>query len=203
MSCFAAFFIVIQGRNVLGKIVFVLLLLASIALGGLAGLFIVYKSDLPQVKQLEYYRPNVITELYSDDGRTIGSFALERRIVVSYEQIPKLLKDAIVATEDQHFEEHWGVDFYGIARALTKDVIAMKKAEGASTLTQQLSRLYFLTPEKSFKRKFQEILFSIQIERYYTKQHIITLYCNEIYLGPGTYAFEDAAQYCVSKSMKD
>jgi len=204
MPCFAVLlFIVIQGRNVLGKIVFVLLLLASIALGGLAGLFIVYKSDLPQVQQLEYYRPNVITELYSDDGRTISSFALERRIVVSYEQIPKLLKDAIVATEDQHFEEHWGVDFYGIARALTKDLIAMKKAEGASTLTQQLSRLYFLTPEKSFKRKFQEILFSIQIERYYTKPQIMTLYCNQIYLGHGTYGFEAAAQYYFSKTLRD
>jgi penicillin-binding protein 1A len=204
MPCFAVLlFIVIQGRNVLGKIVFILLLLASIALGGLAGLFIVYKSDLPQVKQLEYYRPNVITELYSDDGRTIGSFALERRIVVSYEQIPKLLKDAIVATEDQHFEEHWGVDFYGIARALTKDVITMKKAEGASTLTQQLSRLYFLTPEKSFKRKFQEILFSIQIERYYTKPQIMTLYCNQIYLGHGTYGFEAAAQYYFSKTLRN
>jgi penicillin-binding protein 1A len=204
MLCFAVLlFIVFQGRNVLGKIVFVLLLLASIALGGLAGLFIVYKSDLPQVKQLEYYRPNVITELYSDDGRTIGSFALERRIVVSYEQIPKLLKDAIVATEDQHFEEHWGVDFYGIARALTKDVITMKKAEGASTLTQQLSRLYFLTPEKSFKRKFQEVLFSIQIERYYTKPQIMTLYCNQIYLGHGTYGFEAAAQYYFSKTLRD
>jgi penicillin-binding protein 1A len=195
--------IIIQGRNVLGKIVFVLLLLASIALGALAGLFIVYKSDLPQVQQLEHYRPNVITELYSDDGRTIGSFALERRIVVSYEQIPKRLRDAIVATEDQHFEKHWGIDFYGIARAVIKDLVAMKKAEGASTLTQQLSRLYFLTPEKSFRRKFQEILFSIQIERYYTKPQIMTLYCNQIYLGHGTYGFEAAAQYYFSKTLRD
>ena len=164
MGCLALA-IVIQGRNILARIVFLALLLLSIAVGALTGLFIVYQSDLPQVKQLEDYRPNVITELYADDGRTIGSFALERRIVIPYEQIPKLLKDAIIATEDQHFEEHWGVDFYGIVRAIAKDLITMKKAEGASTLTQQLSRLYFLTPEKSFKRKFQEILFSIQIER--------------------------------------
>jgi penicillin-binding protein 1A len=203
MPCVTALSIVIQGRNILGKIVFVLLLLASIALGALAGLFIVYKSDLPQVQQLEYYKPNVITELYSDDGRTIGSFALERRIVVSYEQIPKRLREAIVATEDQHFEEHWGIDFYGIARALVKDLVAMKKAEGASTLTQQLSRLYFLTPEKSFKRKFQEILFSIQIERYYTKPQIMMLYCNQIYLGHGTYGFEAAAQYYFSKTLRN
>src|SRR6059036_3296603 len=125
--------VVIEGRNVLGKILFVVLLLVSIALGAFTGLFIVYKSDLPQVQELEDYRPNVITELYSDDGRVIGSFALERRIVVSYEQIPKLLKDAIIVTEDQHFETHWGVDLFGIARALIKDMIALRKAEGAST----------------------------------------------------------------------
>src|SRR5439155_18379297 len=154
-------------------------------------------------QELKGYKPNVITELYSDDGRIVGSFALEHRIVVSYEQIPKLLRDAIVATEDQHFETHWGVDFFGIARALVKDMIALRKAEGASTLTQQLSRLCFLTPEKSFKRKFQEILFSIQIERYYTKPQIMTLYCNQVYLGHGTYGFEAAAQYYFSKTLKD
>jgi len=195
--------IVIQGRNILARIVFLALLLLSVAVGVLTGLFIVYQSDLPQVKQLEDYRPNVITELYADDGRTIGSFALERRIVIPYEQIPKLLKDAIIATEDQHFEDHWGVDFYGIARALAKDLITMRKAEGGSTLTQQLSRLYFLTPEKSFKRKFQEILFSIQIERYYTKPQIMALYCNQIYLGHGTYGFEAASQYYFGKTLKD
>jgi len=202
MACFVVS-VVIQGTSVLGKIIFIVLLLVSIALGALTGLFIVYKSDLPQVQELEGYRPNVITELYSDDGRIVGSFALEHRIVVSYEQIPKLLRDAIVATEDQHFETHWGVDFFGIARALVKDMIALRKAEGASTLTQQLSRLCFLTPEKSFKRKFQEILFSIQIERYYTKPQIMTLYCNQVYLGHGTYGFEAAAQYYFSKTLKD
>ncbi len=203
MACLSALSVVIQGGNVLGKLIFIVLLLASIALGAFTGLFIVYKSDLPQVQELEDYRPNVITELYSDDGRVIGSFALERRIVVNYEQIPKLLKDAIIATEDQHFETHWGVDFFGIARALIKDMVALRKAEGASTLTQQLSRLCFLTPEKSFKRKFQEMLFSIQIERYYTKPQIMTLYCNQVYLGHGTYGFEAAAQYYFSKILKD
>jgi penicillin-binding protein 1A len=195
--------IVIEGKNIVGRIFFIFLLLLSIALGAFTGLFIVYKSDLPQVQQLEDYRPNVITELYSDDGQVIGSFALERRIIVSYQQIPRMLKDAIIATEDQSFEKHWGVDFYGIGRALVKDLVALEKVEGASTLTQQLSRLYFLTPEKSFKRKFQEILFSIQIERYYTKQQIMTLYCNQIYLGHGTYGFEAASQYYFSKSLKD
>ncbi len=193
----------LSGRNLLGKIIFVILLFLSMAVGAFTGLYVVYNSDLPQVRELEDFKPNVITELYSDDGRVIGSFALERRIVVSYEHIPKKLRDAIIATEDQHFEKHWGVDFYGITRAIVKDVMAWKKVEGASTLTQQLSRLCFLTPEKSFKRKFQEALIAIQIERYYTKPQIMTLYCNQVPLGHGNYGFEAASQYYFSKTLKD
>ncbi|MEW5975367.1 MAG: PBP1A family penicillin-binding protein [Acidobacteriota bacterium] len=192
-----------QGRNLFNKVLFVFLLFASMAVGALSGLFIVYRSDLPEVRQLEDYRPNVITEVYSDEGQVIGTFALENRVVVGFDQIPRLLQDAIIATEDQHFEQHWGIDFWGIARAAIKDILAWRKAEGASTLTQQLSRLCFLTPEKSFKRKFQEALISIQLERYYTKPQIMTLYCNQVYLGHGTYGFEAASQFFFSKSLKD
>lgn len=192
-----------QGKNVFRAIVFGLLLLASVATGGFLGLLIVYKSDLPEVRELEDYRPNVITELYSDDGRTIGSFALERRVVISYEQIPKILSDALIATEDQNFERHWGIDVSGIARAIVKGTIYGKRIQGTSTLTQQLSRLCFLSSEKSFKRKFQEFLFSIQIERFYTKPQILTLYCNQVPLGHRTYGFEAAAQFYFSRSLKD
>ena len=192
-----------SGKNLLRTIIFLLLLLASIGLGAFAGLLIVYKSDLPEVRQLEDYRPNVITELYADDGRTIGSFALERRVVITYEQIPALLKDALIVTEDQNFERHWGVDVTGIGRAVFKGLFSGKRIQGTSTLTQQLSRLCFLNSEKSFKRKFQELLFSIQIERFYTKQQILTLYCNQVPLGHRNYGFEAAAQYYFSKSLKD
>jgi penicillin-binding protein 1A len=192
-----------SGKNLLRTIIFLLLLLASVGLGAFAGLLIVYKSDLPEVRQLEDYRPNVITELYADDGRTIGSFALERRVVITYEQIPAVLKDALIVTEDQNFERHWGVDVTGIGRAVFKGLFSGKRIQGTSTLTQQLSRLCFLNSEKSFKRKFQELLFSIQIERFYTKQQILTLYCNQVPLGHRNYGFEAAAQYYFSKSLKD
>lgn len=179
-----------------------MLLLFSIGIGALTGLLIVYKSDLPQVHELEDYRPNVITELYSDDGSTIGSFALERRIVVAYNEIPQLLRDALIATEDKNFETHWGVDIGGIARAIVKAVIGGGRIQGTSTITQQLGRLCFLTTEKSFKRKFQELLFSVQIERFYTKSQILTLYCNQVPLGSRTYGFEAAARFYFSSSLK-
>jgi penicillin-binding protein 1A len=192
-----------HGRNLFRAVVFLLLLLVSIGIGALTGLLIVYKSDLPEVKQLEDYRPNVITELYAEDGRTIGSFALERRVVITYEQIPATLKDALIVTEDQNFERHWGVDVTGIGRAVFKGLFSGKRIQGTSTLTQQLSRLCFLNSEKSFKRKFQELLFSIQIERFYTKPQILTLYCNQVPLGHRNYGFEAAAQYYFSRSLKE
>ena len=202
MLLFSEFSFYFQENKVFRRLVFVLLLLLSIGIGALIGLLIVNKSDLPQVHELEDYRPNVITELYSDDGSTIGSFALERRVVVAYNEIPQLLRDALIATEDKNFETHWGVDIGGIARAVVKAVIGGGRIQGTSTITQQLGRLCFLTAEKSFKRKFQELLFSIQIERFYTKSQIFTLYCNQVPLGHRTYGFEAAARFYFSSSLK-
>ena len=192
-----------RDQRVFGRLIFALLLFLSIAIGALSGLLIVYKSDLPRVQELQDYRPNVITELYSDDGRTVGSFALERRVVISDDDIPQLLRDALIATEDKNFERHWGVDVTGVARAVVKAAMGGGRIRGTSTITQQLSRLCFLTAEKSFKRKFQEFLFSIQIERFYTKAQILTLYCNQVPLGHRTFGFEAAAQFYFSKELKD
>ena len=192
-----------RDQRVFGRLIFALLLFLSIAIGALSGLLIVYKSDLPRVQELQDYRPNVITELYSDDGRTVGSFALERRVVISYDDIPQLLRDALIATEDKNFERHWGVDVTGVARAVVKAAMGGGRIRGTSTITQQLSRLCFLTAEKSFKRKFQEFLFSIQIERFYTKAQILTLYCNQVPLGHRTFGFEAAAQFYFSKELKN
>src|SRR5262249_44748011 len=135
----------------------------AIAVCSTAGVLFVYNSDLPQVNSLEDYHPSLITELYSDDGRVIGSFALERRIVVTWDQIPQVVKDAITSVEDQNFYSHWGIDFLGIARAGMKDVMAGRVVEGGSTLTQQLSKNLFLTPERTFRRKIQEAMLAIQI----------------------------------------
>ncbi len=189
----------LRGWKLIGRVAFAFLLLCSIALGTAAGLLFVYASDLPEIQALEDYRPNVVTELYADDGQPIGSFALQRRILMTYEQIPQVLKEAVLVTEDQHFEEHWGVDFPRVAQAAWRNVLQRRKAEGASTLTMQLARVLFLSPDKSFRRKVQETLLAIQIERHYTKQQIFTMYANQIYLAHGNYGFEAASQFYFGK----
>ena len=190
-------------QKYLGSLVFVFLLFLSIALGATAGVLFVYNSDLPQVEQLEDYRPSLITEVYGDDGQVIGSFALERRIQVNWEQIPPFLKDAIISVEDKNFYEHWGIDFYGIARAGVKNLMAGRVVEGGSTLTQQLSKNLFLTPERSMRRKIQEAMLAIQIERNYTKQQILTLYSNLHFMGHGQYGFAAATEFYFGKDVKD
>ena len=185
----------------LGQFVFVILLLLAAGVGALAGLVFVHSSDLPQIQQLMDYRPDVMTELYADDGTPIGSFALEHRVIVNYNQIPKVLKDAVLSIEDRHFEDHWGVDVIRVVRAALTDVMEWRRAQGASTLTMQLSRMLFFTPEKSFRRKFQEVLIAIQIERHFTKPQIFTLYCNQIELGHGNFGFAAAAQFYFGKRL--
>jgi len=186
----------LRGRKVVGRVAFGLLLLAAIAIGGTAGLLFVYSNDLPQIRALEDFTPNVVTELYADDGQIVGSFALQRRILLTYEQIPPVLKDAILTTEDQHFDEHWGVDFTRVAGAAWRNVLAHRVAEGASTLTMQLAGTLFLDrADRSMRRKIQETLLAIQIERRYTKQQIFAMYCNQIYLSHGNYGFEAASEY--------
>jgi penicillin-binding protein 1A len=192
-----------QLQRYLGSLVFIFLLCLAIAIGATAGVLFVYNSDLPQVDSLEDYRPSLITEVYADDGQVIGTFALERRIVVDWNQIPQVLKDAIVSVEDQNFYEHWGIDFYGIARAGIKNVMAGRVVEGGSTLTQQLSKNLFLTPERSLRRKIQEAMLSIQIERNYTKPQILTMYCNLHFMGHNQYGFAAAAEFYFGKNLKD
>src|SRR6185369_15160761 len=192
-----------QLKRYLGSLVFVFLRCLAIALGATAGVLFVYNSDLPQVNSLEDYHPSLITEVRADNGQVIGSFALERRIIVTWDEIPQVMKDAITSVEDQNFFTHWGIDFYGIARAATKDVMAGRFVEGGSTLTQQLSKNSFLTPERTARRKIQEAMLAIQIERYYTKQQILTMYCNLHFMGHGQYGFAAAAEYYFGKELKD
>lgn len=193
----------VRSRKIFGQFVFLILLLLSAGIGALAGLVFVYSSDLPKVRELEDYRPDVMTELYADDGTAIGSFALEHRIIVSYNQIPPMLRNAVIAIEDRHFESHVGVDVSGILRAASKDLLQWRKTQGASTLTQQLSKMLFLTPDKSFRRKFQEILLAIQIERYFTKSQIFAMYANQVDLGHGNFGFEAAAQFYFGKHLNE
>jgi penicillin-binding protein 1A len=185
-----------------GRLAFSFLVLCSIAVGATMGLLFVYTSDLPEIRALEDYRPNVVTELYSDDGQSIGTFALQRRILLASGQIPKTLKEAILTTEDQHFEEHWGVDFPRVLEAAWHDIRHHQIKEGASTLTMQLAGGLFLNrSDRSFHRKMQETILAIEIERHYTKDQIFTMYCNQIYLGAGNYGFEAASEYYFSKPV--
>jgi len=193
----------VSSRKIFGQFVFLILLLLSAGIGALGGLIFVYSSDLPKVRELEDYRPDVMTEIYADDGTAIGSFALEHRVIVSYNQIPPVLRNAVIAIEDRHFESHWGIDILRIIRAGIKDVVSWRKAQGASTLTQQLSRMLFLTPDKRFRRKIQEILLAIQIERYFTKSQIFTMYSNQVDLGHGNFGFAAAAQFYFGKHLEE
>src|SRR6202453_3150695 len=192
----------IGSGTLLGRLAFGFLVLCAIAVGVAAGLLFVYSSDLPEIHALETYRPIVETELYADDGQPIGSFALQRRILLTYDQIPPILKSAIITTEDTHFEQHWGVDFPRVIEAAWRDVTSRRVAEGASTLTMQLAGGLFLDrSDRSLHRKVQETILALQIERHYTKEQIFAMYCNQIYLGSGNYGFEAASEYYFSKPV--
>ncbi len=192
----------IGGKKLVGRVLFGLLVLASALVGATAGLLLVYSTDLPQVEELERYRPSSITELYDDHGRIIGSFALQRRVVASYEDYPQVLRDALISIEDKDFYRHWGINVWRIAGAAYRDIESGGKVQGASTLTMQLARNLFLSPDRSFHRKIQEALLAIQIERRFTKPQIFTLYANQIFLGHGVYGFEAASEYYFSKPAK-
>jgi len=189
-------------QKMVRRFVFGLLVLLSALIGALTGLLLVYSTDLPQVEELENYRPISTTELYDIHGRTIGSFALQRRVVASYADFPKSLRDALISTEDKDFYRHLGVNVWRIAGAAYRDFESGGRVQGASTLTMQLARNLFLSPDRSFHRKIQEVLLAIQIERRFTKEQIFTLYANQIYLGHGVYGFEAASEFYFSKPAK-
>jgi penicillin-binding protein 1A len=182
---------------------FVFLIVIAAGLGAGVGGLLVYSTDLPQVTELERYRPSTITELYDDQNRVIGQFALQRRVIDKYDDFPKVLRDAIISTEDKDFESHWGVDVWRVFGAAYRDISTGARAQGASTLTMQLSRNLFLSPDRNFRRKIQEVMLAIQIERRFTKPQIFTLYANQIYLGHGVYGFEAGANYYFGKKAKD
>src|SRR5580765_84198 len=194
----------LRGRKLIDRVALAFLLLCSIALGAACGLLFVYASDLPEIRALETYRPNVVTEIYADDGQMVGSFALQRRILMTYEQCPKVLFNAVASIEDQHFDDHWGIDFPRIAGAAYRNLLKGRRAEGASTITMQLAGNLFLDrSELSLRRKMQEILLALQIERRYTKPQIFTMYANQVYLAHGNYGFAAAAQFYFGKSVTD
>jgi penicillin-binding protein 1A len=189
-------------RKLVGRVLVALLILLAALVGTTAGLLLVYSTNLPQVEALESYRPSTITELYGDQGRIIGSFALQRRVVVTYSDFPPVLRDALVSIEDKDFYGHWGINVWRILGAAYHDIQSGGRVQGGSTLTMQLARNLFLSPDRSFYRKIQEALLAIQIERHFTKEQIFTLYANQIFLGHGAYGFEAASEYYFSKPAR-
>ena len=164
---------------------------------------LVFSANLPQINDLERYRPSTMTDLYDTKGRIIGSFALEKRIVVGYGDFAPVLRQAVISIEDKNFESHWGINVLRIAGAVLHDIRSHGRAQGASTLTMQLARNLFLSADRNMTRKIQEAYLAIQIERAFTKEQIFTLYGNQIYLGSGMYGFEAASEFYFSKHASD
>jgi len=190
-------------RRIAKQVTFFALLELSAVFGALCGLMFVYSIDLPQMDDLARYHPNTTTELLDVHGKAFGSFALERRVVVPYADFPPVLREAIISIEDKSFQRNWGVNLFRAVGAAYRDLHSKGRTQGASTLTMQLARNLFLSSEKSYGRKIQEIFLSVQIERRFTKQQIFELYANQIYLGHGTYGFEAGSEFYFNKKAKD
>src|SRR5215470_1412437 len=174
-------------------------------LGILSGVMFAYAGDLPQVSALDNYTPSTITRIYAANGQVIGEFATQRRVVVGYDDINPVLRQAIIATEDAAFDSHFGINVWRILAAAVTDIVERRRDQGASTLTQQVARNldhFGLTKQKLFERKVREIILAIQIEKRYTKKEIFTIYCNQMYLGHGAYGVEAASRLYFNKTNK-
>jgi penicillin-binding protein 1A len=189
-------------RKNLKVLLIALSLLATVALGVLLGLVLVYQKGFPQIRNLEDIKPVVMTTVFDDRNAAIKDFAIEKRIIVKSSDIPEVLKKAIIAAEDNQFYSHWGINIRGFVRAVG-GVLLRKKWGGGSSVTQQLARGLFLVPEFSLSRKLQEMLLAIQIEKKYTKDQIMTFYCNKIFFGGSIYGVEAAARYYFGKPVHE
>ena len=185
------------------KVGILLLFLFGIIFGSMAGFFIALTRDLPQIRNLESFKPSSTTRIYSMDEVLLTEFFLEKRDPVPIKIIPDNLKKALIITEDRSFYQHSGIDLKGILRAVFRDIKAGKFVEGASTITQQLSKTLFLQPRKTILRKAKEAFLSFQIERRYTKDEILELYLNQVYFGSGAYGVESAARIYFGKSVSE
>ncbi|MBN1823405.1 MAG: transglycosylase domain-containing protein [Endomicrobiales bacterium] len=181
-------------------IVFILAL--SFVLGSAAYLRSLFL-DMPSIATLEDYTPSLITKVYDRKGELITELFTEHRVLTPLKEIPVDLQNAVLAIEDKNFFRHWGVSPKGIARAAVNNVVKRRVAQGGSTITQQLAKTIFLTPERTISRKLKELLLTFQLERNYSKEEILQLYMNQIYFGSGAYGVESAAKIYFSKHVKD
>src|SRR4029077_21171028 len=166
-------------------------------------LLTILPGSLPSVAQLETFDASEGTKVFDDNDELITEFHVERRIFVPPAQIPKALRDAIIATEDARFYSHHGVDPTGIARAVYQNFRRGRIVEGGSTITQQLAKVLFLTPDKSLERKLKEAVLALELERRYSKDRILEMYLNQIYFGHGAYGVEAAARTYFGKGVSE
>jgi penicillin-binding protein 1A len=178
--------------------------LASVFLFFLSGilLFLYFSTHLPDYAPLRERDLNAYSVVYSEEDEVIGKFLMDNRIPISFERLPKLLVQAFVAAEDAEFFEHKGIDYKGITRALIKNLIAGRIVQGGSTITQQVTKTFFLTPKRSLMRKLKEVAYAFGLERNLTKEEILTLYLNNIYLGNGAYGVEAASESYFNKRIE-
>ncbi len=160
-------------------------------------------SDIPSIDKLDEYTPSLTTYVYDINNQVIAEFSVEKRAILPLSKIPVDMQNAVIAMEDQNFFRHWGISPRGIARALLRDVLHRRSAQGGSTLTQQLSRNIFLTKEKTISRKIKEIVLALQIERNFSKQEILALYLNQIYFGNGVYGVQSASKLYFGKDVSE
>src|SRR3990170_2224650 len=167
------------------------------------GIYLYFANTLPELNSLHEYNPNIITKVYSSDSQIIGEFYIERRIVVPVSKIPLRLVKAFLAAEDAQFYQHKGIDYWSILRAFYRNISAGKIVQGGSTITQQVARSFFLTPERSMRRKITEALLAYRIEKNLSKDEILHLYLNQIYLGNGAYGVQAAAETYFGKDVEN
>lgn len=173
-----------------------------IAVSGI-GVYLYYSRDLPDINALRRYHPPTVTTVYADDGTVIAEFFKERRFVIPLERMPKELTQAFIAAEDARFYDHQGLDFLGILRAAIKNIEAGTITQGGSTITQQVTKAFLLTPERKFSRKIREAILAYRIDKAFSKDKILFLYLNQLYLGQGAYGVEAAAQTYFNKNASD
>jgi len=190
-------------KNERSLLLYLFLTLSALLIGGSIGYVIFSAWDLPEVQTLEEYRPSITSRVYSGNNKLLAEFFIENRTTVSLDNIPEALIKALIATEDARFYSHHGIDFRGIARAFYRNVRAKKVLEGGSSLTQQLAKVLFLTPERSYTRKLKEMALALRIEQRYTKPEILSFYLNQIYFGSGAYGAEAAARIYFNKQARD
>jgi penicillin-binding protein 1A len=182
---------------------FFILIIAAVVIGISAGAFIALAKGVPSVEELRQYKSVPGTRVYADDDTLIGELKIEKGIFVPLNRMPHHLVNAVVAVEDSRFWKHKGIDYVAIARAAVKDVLHVGLKEGGSTITQQLAKITFLTPEKTLQRKLREAALAMKIEKKLEKKDILELYLNRVYLGHGAYGMEMAARVYFGKSARE